>query len=119
MAIGNKYILWIIIIWLTAFLSGFMDNIIVAAMMVFVIPTIATIGFNETSIIWATILGSNIGGNLTPIGGVANIVAISLLEKEGKHISWLDFIKIGGILTIANLVVATGYIFLLSAIFGW
>jgi len=119
MAAGDKYVLWIIIIWLSAFLSGFMDNISVAAVLVFVIPTIATIGFNETSIIWATILGANLGANLTPIGGVANIVAINLLEKEGKRISWLNFIKIGGLLTITNLVVATGYIVLLSAIFGW
>ena len=116
---GNKYLLWIIIIWLSAVLSGFMDNISVAAVLVFVIPTIAAIGFNETSIIWATILGANLGANLTPIGGVANIVAISLLEKEGAHISWLDFIKLGGIITVVNLVVATGYIVLLSAVLGW
>jgi Na+/H+ antiporter NhaD/arsenite permease-like protein len=50
---------------------------------------------------------------------VANIVAVSLLEKEGTHISWFEFIKLGGIITIANLAVATGYIFLLSAILGW
>ncbi len=116
---GNKYLLWIIIIWLSAVLSGFMDNISVAAVLIFVIPTIATIGFNETSIIWATILGANLGANLTPIGGVANIVAISLLEKEGAHISWLDFIKLGGIITVVNLAVATGYIVLLSAVLGW
>ncbi len=119
MAGGNKYVLWFIIIWLSAFLSGFMDNISVAAVLVFVIPTIAAIGFNETSIIWATILGANLGANITPIGGVANIVAISLLEKEGTNISWFDFIKLGGIITVANLAVATGYIFLLSAILGW
>ncbi len=119
MAGGNKYALWIIIIWLSAFLSGFMDNISVAAMLVLVIPTIAAIGFNETSVIWATILGANLGANLTPIGGVANIVAISLLEKEGTHISWLDFMKLGGFITIVNLAVATGYIILLSAVFGW
>jgi len=119
MAGGNKYALWIIIIWLSAILSGFMDNISVAAMLVLVIPTIAAIGFNETSVIWATILGANLGANLTPIGGVANIVAISLLEKEGTHISWLDFMKLGGVITIVNLAVATGYIILLSAVFGW
>ena len=116
---GNKYLLWIIIIWLSAVLSGFMDNISVAAVLIFVIPAIAAIGFNETSIIWATILGANLGANLTPIGGIANIVAISLLEKEGTHISWLDFMKLGGIITIVNLAVATGYIVLLSAVFGW
>ena len=116
---GNKYVLWIIIIWLSAVLSGFMDNISVAAVLVFVIPNIAAIGFNETSIIWATILGANLGANLTPIGGVANIVAISLLEKEDANISWLNFIKLGGIITVANLAVATGYIILLSAVFGW
>ena len=119
MAGGNKYALWIIIIWLSAFLSGFMDNISVAAMLVLIIQSIDAIGFNETSVIWATILGANLGANLTPIGGVANIVAISLLEKEGTHISWLDFMKLGGLITIVNLAVATGYIILLAAVFGW
>ncbi len=116
----NKYLLWFIIIWLSAILSGFMDNISVTAVLIFVIPTIATTGgFSETAIIWSTILGANLGANLTPIGGVANIVAIGLLKKEGNGISWLEFMKLGTLITIVNLVVATGYIFLISALLGW
>ncbi|WP_287582874.1 SLC13 family permease [Candidatus Borrarchaeum sp.] len=117
---GNKYLLWIILVWMTGILSGFMDNVSVTAVLIFVIPTIAaTGGFNETAIIWATILGANLGASLTPIGGVSNIIGIGLLEKEGTPISWLDFIKLGSIITFVDLAVATGYLFLLATIFGW
>ena len=117
---GNKYALWVILIWMTGILSGFMDNVSVTAVLIFVIPTIAaTGGFNETAIIWATILGANLGASLTPIGGVSNIIGIGLLEKEGTHISWLDFIKLGSIITFLDLAVATGYLVLLATIFGW
>lgn len=117
---GNKYLLWIILVWMSGILSGFMDNVSVTAVLIFVIPTIAaTGGFNETAIIWATILGANLGASLTPIGGVSNIIGIGLLEKEGTRISWFDFIKLGSIITFIDLAVATGYLVLLASIFGW
>jgi len=117
---GNKYLLWVILVWMTGILSGFMDNVSVTAVLIFVIPTIATTGgFNETAIIWATILGANLGASLTPIGGVSNIIGIGLLEREDAHISWLDFIKLGSFITFVDLAVATGYLFLLANIFGW
>jgi Na+/H+ antiporter NhaD/arsenite permease-like protein len=118
---GNKYLLWVILVWMTGILSGFMDNVSVTAVLVLVIPTIAatSVNFNETSIIWATILGANLGASLTPIGGVSNIIGIGLLEKEGKSMSWLDFIKLGSIITFIDLAVATGYLVLLASIFGW
>ena len=120
MAGGNKYLLWVIVVWMSGILSGFMDNVSVTAVLILVFPTIAaTGGFNETSIIWATILGANLGASLTPIGGVSNIIGMGLLEKEGTHISWLDFIKLGSIITFIDLAVATGYLVLLAAIFGW
>jgi Na+/H+ antiporter NhaD/arsenite permease-like protein len=97
-----------------------MDNISVTAALIFVIPTIATTGgFSETAIIWSTILGANLGASLTPIGSVASIVGIGLLKREGKGILWLDFMKFGALITIKNLTLATGYIFLLSVLLGW
>jgi len=103
---------------MTGILSGFMDNVSVTAVLVLVIPTIAlTGGFNETSIIWATILGANLGASLTPIGGVSNIIGIGLLEREGQSMSWLDFIKLGSIITFIDLAVATGYLFLIASLF--
>ncbi len=117
---GNKYLLWVILVWMTGILSGFMDNVSITAVLVLVIPTIAaTGGFNETSIIWATVLGANLGASLTPIGGVSNIIGIGLLEKEGKSMSWLDFIKLGSIITFIDLAAATGYLVLRASIFGW
>ena len=117
---GNKYLLWVILVWMTGILSGFMDNVSIPAVLVLVIPTIAaTGGFNETSIIWATVLGANLGASLTPIGGVSNIIGIGLLEKEGKSMSWLDFIKLGSIITFIDLAAATGYLVLRASIFGW
>jgi Na+/H+ antiporter NhaD/arsenite permease-like protein len=114
---GNEPLLLVILVWMTGILSGFMDNVSVTAVLVLVIPTIAAGGFNETAIIWAVILGANLGASLTPIGGVSNIIGIGLLEREGKSMSWLDFIKLGSIITFIDLAVATGYLFLIASLF--
>lgn len=44
--------------------------------------------------VWATSLGVDLGGNLTPIGASANVVAYSSLEKEGIKIGWGRWLKL-------------------------
>jgi Na+/H+ antiporter NhaD/arsenite permease-like protein len=47
--------------------------------------------------------GTTIAGNLTILGAASNIIAIQKSEKVGHTISFIEFFKIGGILTILNL----------------
>ncbi|MFB0562117.1 MAG: SLC13 family permease [Candidatus Lokiarchaeia archaeon] len=85
-------------------LSGILDNISVTTALLFVTPSLAASALiSENLIIWSLIYGANIGASLTPIGGIPNLIAITGLEKEGFHISWAQFLKIGVPITLVSL----------------
>ncbi len=83
-----------IIIWLSAFSSAVVDNIPFAATMVPVISGLSqTGGFPLPPLAWALSLGTDIGGNGTPIGASANVVGTAIAEREGHRIGWGRFLK--------------------------
>ena len=69
------------------------------------VPTALTNG-EYLKAIYASIIGSNIGAFLTPIGALAGIMFSNLLNKYDMHFSFLDFIKYGAIVSIPVLTVA-------------
>jgi Na+/H+ antiporter NhaD/arsenite permease-like protein len=83
-----------IILWLSASASALVDNIPFAAAMVPVIMGIS----HSTSIpvpplAWSLALGTDIGGNATPIGASANVVSTAIAERRGFRISWARYLK--------------------------
>ena len=67
---------------------------------------------SSTQAIYASIIGSNIGAFLTPIGALAGIMSSSLLHKQGIKFSFLDFSKFGFIVSIPTLSVSLLGLFL-------
>jgi Na+/H+ antiporter NhaD/arsenite permease-like protein len=92
---GGSLVLVIpLILWLSAFASAIVDNIPFAATMVPVIANLAqSHGLSLPTLGWTLALGTDIGGNATPIGASANIVGMAIAEREGYHISWGRFCK--------------------------
>jgi Na+/H+ antiporter NhaD/arsenite permease-like protein len=91
---GDAMLVMTIILWSSAFLSSIVDNIPFAATMVPIIKDLSiTGGFSPTTLSWALALGADIGGNGTPIGASANVVATAIAEKEGHPIGWGKFCK--------------------------
>jgi Na+/H+ antiporter NhaD/arsenite permease-like protein len=92
---GGSLILVIpLILWVSAFASAIVDNIPFAAAMVPVIANLSqSQGLALPTLGWTLALGTDIGGNATPIGASANIVGIAIAEREGYHISWGRFCK--------------------------
>jgi Na+/H+ antiporter NhaD/arsenite permease-like protein len=92
---GGSLILVVpIILWISAFASAIIDNIPFAATMV---PVIASLSQSPAlklpTLSWALALGTDIGGNGTPIGASANVVGTAIAEREGYPISWGRFCK--------------------------
>src|SRR5512136_2399427 len=82
------------ILWLSAFASALIDNIPFAATMCPVIASLsATQGFATKPLAWSLALGTDIGGNGTPIGASANVVGTAIAEKEGYRIGWGRYCK--------------------------
>ncbi len=82
------------ILWLSAFASAVIDNIPFAATMCPVIDGLARAQhFGKAPLAWSLALGTDIGGNGTPIGASANVVGIAIAEKEGYKIGWGRYCK--------------------------
>lgn len=62
-------------------------------------------GISRTQAIYATVVGSNLGAILTPIGALAGIMWSSLLKKHKVKFSYLDFIKYGIAVSVPSLAV--------------
>jgi len=91
---GNLLLVIPIILWVSAFASAIVDNIPFAATMVPVIRQLSmSHGLPLPTLSWTLALGTDIGGNATPIGASANVVGTAIAEKEGYPISWGTFMK--------------------------
>ena len=92
---GNLTAAIIIVLWVSAIASAFIDNIPFTATM---LPIIAflnqTIPGAESGVLWWSLaLGACLGGNGTMIGASANVVTVGLAEKAGYHISFVEYMK--------------------------
>lgn len=82
------------ILWISAFASAIVDNIPFAATMVPIIKELSVVGaMSLPTLAWTLALGTDLGGNATPIGASANVVGTSIAHKEGYPISWGRYIK--------------------------
>ena len=87
---GNYFIALSIILWVSAFGSSIVDNVPFAATMAPILRHLSgTPGFSLLPLVWSAALGTDIGGNGTPIGASANVVAVATYERmTDKKISW-------------------------------
>lgn len=100
---GDPWLTFLIIIWLSAIASAFVDNIPFTATMIPLIetlnldPNIASVfgDFAVSPLWWALALGADFGGNGTLIGSSAGVVAAGVSEKNGHPISFNRWFKVG------------------------
>jgi Na+/H+ antiporter NhaD/arsenite permease-like protein len=106
---GNSVGLITALVWGSGVTSGVVDNVPFALTMAYVIKEIAaTSGTLALSMmVWAVALGTDIGGNFTPIGASANVVAYHSLEKKGVTIGWLRWIRLALPCTVVALIIST------------
>ncbi len=114
---GNILLGFILIILLSTVLSGFIDNIPyiivmlpVAKELILHLNITAGIGLYPELYMFALLIGSCMGGNLTPFGASANIVTIGILEKKGYSVSFRQWLKIGIPFTLITTTVASLFV---------
>lgn len=92
---GNVFVMVLIIMWISAIASAFVDNIPFAATMVPVIKSLAatTVGAQLPVLAYALSVGTDIGGSATPIGASANVVGTSVISKAGHPVGWGKYCK--------------------------
>lgn len=92
---GNFFAMVLIIMWISAVASAFVDNIPFAATMVPVIKSLAatTPGAELATLAYSLSVGTDIGGSATPIGASANVVGTSVVSKAGHPVGWGKYCK--------------------------
>ena len=95
--IGSNVVLgFITIILVSVLVSGFVDNVPYIIAMLPVSSGLAShLGLKPELYMFALLVGSCLGGNLTPFGASANIAAIGILKKEGITLNFPGWLKIG------------------------
>lgn len=91
---GNAIVMIAIIMWVSAILSAFIDNIPFVATMLPVIRALsASSGVDLSVLAWALSIGTDVGGSATPIGASANVVGTSIAARSGYPIGWGRYCK--------------------------
>lgn len=114
---GNIFVLYTVIVWASVLISAFIDNIPYVATMIPVIAGLASVlNIDPTVLYFGLLSGATLGGNCTPIGASANITGIGILRKEGYTVKNSDFFKIGIPFTMAAIIPAYIYLWIMYGI---
>ena len=103
----------IAILWSSAVLSAFIDNIPFVATMIPLIKAMAPTFGGENALLplwWALSLGACLGGNGTLIGASANLVVAGLAERAGTTFRFIEFLKVAFPLMLMSIVLCHVYI---------
>ncbi len=114
---GNIFVLYTVVVWASVLISAFIDNIPYVATMIPVIAGLASaLNVDPTVLYFGLLSGATLGGNCTPIGASANITGIGILRKEGYTVKNSDFFKIGIPFTLAAIIPAYIYLWIMYGI---
>ena len=113
---GSKFAGFIIILIVSVVISGFVDNVPYIIAMLPVASSMAiTMNLKPELYMFALLIGSCLGGNLTPFGASANIVAMGIVKKEGYPMKFSGWLKVGVPFTVITTGVAAVVLWLLWA----
>jgi Na+/H+ antiporter NhaD/arsenite permease-like protein len=107
----------LIILWVSAIASAFIDNIPYTATMIPVVMQIAhDLNIDLGPMIWALAFGACLGGNGTLIGASANVVTAGMAEEAGYPISFNEFFKAGFPIMILTTAIVSVYMILVYVV---
>lgn len=110
---SNLFAGYNLILWFSLFVSAFVDNVPYISAMLPVTTVLTTrLGSFTYLLPFGLLIGSCLGGNITPIGAAANIVAVGYLARLGYKVSFGEFVKIGLPFTLAATLAGGAFIWL-------
>ena len=93
--IRNASFMVALITWISVGVSSFVDNVPYTVIMIPVCTQIANVlSISPYPLLFGMLIGTGIGGNITPVGATANVFACGILEKKGYKIRLKDYLKI-------------------------
>lgn len=106
----NEVFAIILILWASAIISAFLDNIPFVATLIPMLLTMESGGMDVMPLWWALSLGACLGGNGSLIGASANVVLAGVSAKNGYPITFMNYLKTGFPIMILTIVISTVYL---------
>jgi len=118
---GNALMTVMLVLGVSAPVSGIIDNIPYVATMTPIVNELAA-GLqgqaHQEALWWALALGADFGGNLTAVGASANVVMLGIARRAGNPISFWDFTRKGAVVTVMSIALSAVYLWLRYFVFG-
>jgi len=108
----TQTILLIIMLISSSFLSSVLDNLSVIVAFTPIAMLFKNIGLSNDLIYFSLLFGGVFGGNYTPVGSTANIIAISLAEKRKIRVTWREWLKIAMPITSIQIAISAIWIYM-------
>jgi Na+/H+ antiporter NhaD/arsenite permease-like protein len=118
---GNAVLTVMLILGVSAPVSGIIDNIPYVATMTPIVSELAASLSGEAhsdALWWALALGADFGGNLTAVGASANVVMLGIARRAESPISFWEFTRKGAIVTAVSIALSAVYLWLRYFVFG-
>lgn len=109
---GNVFLTMLVLVFGSAIISAFLDNIPFVATMIPILASMQATGMDVTPLWWAVSLGACLGGNGSLIGASANVVLSDISRKNGHTITFIQYLKMGFPIMLLTTVIAAGYLVL-------
>jgi len=110
---GNLMLTTLMILWVSALASAFIDNIPFVATMIPLIKSIGSMsGIAIGPLWWALALGACLGGNGSLVGASANVIVAGFLQKTDHKLSFVKFLKVGFPIMIVSVIISSIYLVL-------
>jgi len=112
---GDTLLTVMLILGVSAPVSGIIDNIPYVATMAPIVSELAanlTDGAHPDVLWWALALGADFGGNLTAIGASANVVMLGIARRADNPISFWEFTRKGAVVTAMSIALSAVYLWL-------
>ena len=119
---SNRFLAFCVIVLGSVAISAVVDNVPYLAAMIPLAQRMAE-GFGNTAgsgevrvlLLFGLLIGSCLGGNITPVGASANIVGIGILKKRGHCVRFGEFVRIGLPFTMAAVIPSAVFLWLVWA----
>jgi Na+/H+ antiporter NhaD/arsenite permease-like protein len=118
---GNPLLATMLILVVSALLSGLIDNIPYVATMTPVVADLAASipdPGHVQALWWALAIGAGFGGNMTAIGASSNVVMLGIAAREGSPIQFWEFTRKGAVVMVLTVAVSAPYLWLRYFVFG-